>query len=157
MFKLVPAENKQWSLVPSVSVRECMLDLACIFPHDFSLSAVCCVLKKLPVNLAADNPIGEVLPANMYNTSKPGCIISAMFKGCPLNKQASGGGRLHCIINPPPTALVKYRGVCRLQRLGWTDSRKGCTAKQENAQSLPYFPEHIQKRTSPIFSLIHLG
>lgn len=64
------------------------------FPTQALLSfpPLCCVLKKLPVNLAVDNPIGEVLPANMYTTSRLGCVISVMFKGCPSSKQASGAG-----------------------------------------------------------------
>lgn len=67
------------------------IELCMQFPTQtlFSFSSVCCVLKKLPVNLAADNPTGEVLPANMYSTSKPGGIISVMFKSFPSNKQPS--------------------------------------------------------------------
>lgn len=108
------------------------MSFACSLSHRlFSFSSVCCVLKELPVNLAADNPTGEVRPVNMYSTSKPGCIISVMFKGCPSNKQASGGGRLRSIISVFFSSLVKNTGVCRLQRLGWIGSRRGCTTEQE--------------------------
>lgn len=75
-----------------------------------SISSVCCVLKKLPVKLAAtDNPTEEVLPANMYPTSQLGCIISVMFKGYPPNKHDSGGKRLPFI--------MKAWVVCRLDRV----------------------------------------
>ena len=157
-----PADSKQWSLVPPISLRRCMLSRACSFSTQtlFSFSSVCCALKKLPVNLAADNPTGEVLPANMYSTSQAmGRIISVMFKGCPFNRQASGGGEIalhHYFFFPP---LVKDMGVCRLQRLDWTGSRKWCTDEQENAQSLSLFHRKTsKKRTSQISaSLIHLG
>ena len=86
-----PAENSNWSLVLSISVRDCVQ-----FPTQtlLSLSPVCCALKKLAVNLTADNPVGEVLPVNMYSTYKLGCIISVMSKSCPSDRQASVVGRL---------------------------------------------------------------
>lgn len=83
MFNSLPCREQ--AVVPT-SLYNCegLHTGLCVQPRTlFSHSSVCCVLKKLPVNLAADNPTGEVLPVNMYSTSKPYCIISVMFKGCP--------------------------------------------------------------------------
>ena len=91
----------------------------------FSFSSVCCVLKELPVNLAADNPTGEVLPANMYSTSKPGCIISVMFKSCPLNKQPSGKGKIawhHYFLF---SSLVLVKKICVYRFSDWVGRAPG--------------------------------
>lgn len=114
------------------------MSFACSFPHKlFSFSSVCCVLKKLPVNLAPDNPAGEVLPANMYSKSKLGCIISVMFKSCPSNKQASGGGRLCRIIKKNfSSSLVKNTGVCRFSE--WVGLAPGRVVRPNKKCSISF-------------------
>lgn len=156
-----PAETRQWSLV--WSVKDCILSFAVQFPTQtlFSLGSVCGVLKKLPLNLAARNPTGEVPPANMYSTSKPGCIISVMFKGCPSKRQASEGGRFCCIIPVLffPPSLVKNTVCLQVTAIGLDRFQEVLYGRIRNAQSLPYFPrKHSKENIFQISAgLIHSG
>lgn len=72
-----------------------------------------CALKKLLVNLAADNPTGEVGLANMYTTSKPGCIILSHVQGLSIKQTSLWRIKIapdHCFF----LLVVRNTGDCRL-------------------------------------------